>query len=274
MNCLYCGKITKKDTSYCNNTCETNYTELFNQHSKPVFRTFQEAARFYKKDFRVLKKFENVLFTINKALPSIHTKWVTCKTCGIQSPSSKARRGYCKECTSQGFGKKNQGLIISKRYKGSGNPNYLNGNSNAMEYQSNDWYKLKKELNFTQCELTYATNDIDYHHIIPRWFCKLVGIDVFDPNNIIGLNHQYHKVVHHLQLDIVLLPILYSLYKKDALQLRSQFVTLLQLHKVHQYPVDQLQSLSLFQLARYPGKKKLLDLLPEFLQPFLNQMEL
>lgn len=247
---------------------------MFNIASKPTFRTFQEAAIFYKKDFRTMKRFEGTLFTIDKSIPSASTKWVVCKICGEQSPSAKARTGYCKNCTSQGLGKKNQGQIISKRYKGPGNPNYLNGNATITEYQSNDWYKVKKELNFTQCELTHTTDNIDYHHIIPRWFCKLAGISVFDPNNIIGLNHQYHKAVHHLQLDIVLLPILYSLYKKDAPQLRSQFVNLLQLHKVHQYPVDQLQSLHLFQLARYPGKKRLLHLLPEFLQPFLGQKEL
>jgi hypothetical protein len=274
MNCFYCGKITKKDTTYCNNICEINYIELFNQESKPIFRTFQEAGKFYNKDFRTMKKFEGTLFIIDKSIPAIHTKWVTCKHCGEQSPKSKARAGYCKDCTSQDFGKKNQGKQISKKYKGAGNPNYLDGTSHSLEYQHNDWYKLKKQLCITECSLTGIKDNIDYHHIIPRWFCKLVGIDIFDSNNIIGLNHQYHKVIHHLQLDILLLPNLYSLYKKDAHQLRLQFVNLLQLHKVHQYPVDQLQSLSLFQLARYPGKKKLLHLLPEFLQPFLDQKEL
>lgn len=274
MSCLYCGKLTKKNTTYCNDTCEINYTELFSHKTKPSFRTFQEAGIFFKKDFRTMKKFEGTLFTIDKSLPSASTKWITCRSCGSQSPTAKARAGYCKDCSSKGLGKKNQGRIISERYIGLGNPNYLDGNSNAIEYQTNDWYKLKKELNFTKCELTHSTDNIDYHHIMPRWFCKLADISVFDPNNIIGLNHQYHKAVHHLQLDIVLLPILYSLYKKDALQLRSQFVNLLQLHKVHEYPVDQLQLLNLFQLARYPGKKKLLYLLPEFLQPFLDQKEL
>lgn len=273
MSCKYCGKITKKSTTYCNSTCETNYFELFNQQSRPVFRTFQEAGKFYKRDFRTMKRFEGLLFTIDKSLPSASTQWVICKICGEQSPKSKARNGYCSDCTEQGLGKKNQGQIISERYQGSGNPNYLDGSSHAIEYQSNDWYKLKKNLNFTHCALTNSTENIDYHHIIPRWFCKLADIDVFDTNNIIGLNHQYHKAVHHLQLDVLLLPNLYSLYKKDALQLRSHFVHLLQLRKVHQYPVDQLQSLSLFQLSRYPGKKKLLALLPEYLQPFLNQME-
>ena len=246
---------------------------MFNQVSKPIFRTFQEAAKFYKRDFRTMKKFEGSLFTIDKNIPSDSTKWVICKYCGEQSPTAKARAGYCKDCTSQGFGKKNQGKQISERYKGAGNPNYLDGTSLITEYQQNGWYKLRKELNITECAITGIKNNIDYHHIIPRWFCKIANIDVYDKNNIIGLNHEYHKVIHHLQLDIVLLPTLYSLYKKDAHQLHSQFVHLLQLHKVHQYPVDQLQSLSLFQIARYPGKKKLLYLLPGFLQPFLLPLE-
>ena len=246
---------------------------MFNQKSKPIFRTFQEAAKFYNRDFRTMKKFENILFIIDKTLPSASTKWITCKICNTATPTAKARQGYCKICSKEGLSRKVQGNIISKKYKGKGNPNYLNGESNSKEYQTNDWFKLKKELNYTHCALTNITNDLDYHHIIPRWFCKLVNIDVFDKNNIIALNHQYHKVIHHLQLDIVLLPILYSLYKKDAHQLQSQFLNLLQLHKVHEYPVDQLQSLNLFQLSRYPGKKKLLHLLPEYFEPFLNQME-
>ena len=246
---------------------------MFNQASKPVFRTFQEAGRFYKRDYRTIRQFEGSLFLIDKTLPSASTKWVTCRSCGEQSPKSKARTGYCKDCTVQGLGKKNQGKIISKRYKGSGNPNYLDGSSDSTEYTNNDWYVLKKSLNYNTCALSGLTNNIDYHHIIPRWFCKIANIDVYDKNNIIGLNHDYHKAVHHLRLDVLLLPILYSLYKKDALQLQSQFLNLLQSHKVHQYPVDQLQSLSLFQVSRYPGKKKLLDLLPGFLQPFLHQLE-
>jgi len=274
MGCKYCGKLLKKNEIYCDDHCKNEYNNMFNQKVKPVFRTYQEAGKFYNRDFRTIKKFLNVLFTIDKSLPSASTKWIICKTCGEQSAKSKARAGYCSDCTAQGLGKKNQGKQISSLYKGKGNPNYLNGTTRSTEYQTNEWYKLKKELNITHCELTGIANNIDYHHIIPRWFCKMVNIDPFDKNNIIGLNHEYHKAVHHLQLDIVLLPTLYSLYKKDAQQLRSQFLNLLQSHKVHLYPVDQLQSLSLFQVSRYPDKKKLLDLLYEHSQPFLDQEEL
>ena len=244
---------------------------MFSVKSKPVFRTYQEAGKYFNRNFRTMKQYENILFTIDKSLPSASTKWKECKLCGELSPSSKARSGYCETCTAKGLGKKEQGKQISSAYKGKGNPNYLDGSSKSLEYQTNSWYSLKKELNYTTCALTGLTEDIDYHHIIPRWFCNLVGIDVFEHANIIGLNHQYHKAVHHLQLDVLLLPILYPLYKKDAHQLQSGFVHLLQLHKVHQFPLNQLQSLSLFQVSRYPGKKKLLDLLPEFLPLFLNR---
>ena len=246
---------------------------MFNIKDKPVFRTFQEAAKFFNRDSRTIRKFCNTLFTIDRSLPSASTKWTICKCCGEQSPASKARSGYCSNCTAQGMGKKNQGKIISQLYKGYNNPNYLNGKTITTDYNRNDWYKLKQNLKFNECALTGIKDNIDYHHIIPRWFCTLVNIDVYDQNNIIGINHEYHKVIHHLRLDVVLLPILYYVYKMDVQQLRKQFVDLLLLHKVDQYPVEQLQSLSLFQLGRYPGKKKLYDLLPEFLPPFLNQKE-
>ena len=101
MSCKYCGKITKKSTTYCNSTCETNYTKLFNQQSKPTFRTFQEAGKYYNRDFRTMKKFEGLLFNIDKTLPSANTKWVICKCCGESSPTSKARNGYCNNCSSE-----------------------------------------------------------------------------------------------------------------------------------------------------------------------------
>jgi hypothetical protein len=274
MGCINCGKLIKKSTNYCNDNCELTYNNFISNNSNLVFSNYVEASKFFKKDKRTVKKFENLLFTIDKNIkPNIQIKWVTCKICNNKSKSSECRRGYCKLCSKLGYGKKNQGIIISKKYKGIGNPNYLHGESISTDYNDNKWYKLKKELNFTKCEISGLQNNIDYHHIIPRWFCKIVEINVYDSNNIIGLNHEYHKVIHHLQLDILLLPTLYSLYKKDALQLRKEFLNLLQLHKVHQFPVDQLQSQDLFQVSRYLGKKKLLDLLPEFLKPFLNQME-
>ena len=126
MNCNYCGKVTKKSTTFCNNTCETSYNKMFSVKSKPVFRTYQEAGKYFNRDFRTMKQYENILFTIDKSLPSASTKWKECKLCGELSPSSKARSGYCETCTAKGLGKKEQGKHISSLYKGKGNPNYKN----------------------------------------------------------------------------------------------------------------------------------------------------
>jgi hypothetical protein len=271
MTCGNCGKKIKDGFFYCNDECKRIHYKLLNQTEVITFSSYIDACKYFEKHKKTLKKYEGVKFTIDKRLtPCKSIKWVNCKICNNPSPSSTARSGYCKSCSQKGLGKKQQGIQISKRYIGPGNPNYINGLSKSNEYSNNSWYKLKRNLNFTNCALTGLDNNIDYHHIIPRWFCKLASIDPYDINNIIGINHSYHKAIHLLQIDVLLLPILYSVYKKDALQLRSHFLNLLELHKVHEFPVEQLQSQCLFRLSRYPGRKKLLRLLPEFLPQFLT----
>lgn len=246
---------------------------MINIKSKPKFYSYQEASRFFKRDFRTLKKLEGDLFEIDKNLPNPNITFINCFICKKPSPKTEARSGYCKTCSKKGLSRKEQGKKISKLYKGVNNPNFLHGLSKVNEYQTRQWRDLKQSLNFTKCKISNIETNIDYHHIIPRWFCKLSNIDIYDPLNIIGLNQNYHKAIHHLQLDILLLPNLYSLYKKDARQLRKQFLHLCKLHKVHELPLELLEELCLFDVSRYPGKKKLCDLLPEFLQPFLNQLE-
>lgn len=283
--CKNCGKILKSKTNFkfCNKNCSNLYKELFSHPKDLEFYSYVAAAKYFNKDKRTIKKYEGILFTINRSLHkpfnatskkrplqyNNQIKWVTCKICGNNSPSSKARRGYCSECTSKGLGKKEQGKYISKIYKGKNNPNYLHGKSRKLCYNNNSWYKLKKELNYQECALTGITENLDCHHILPRWFCKIRKIDTFDKSNIIALNHEYHKVVHHLMLDILLLPNLFFLYKTGAPLLQEEFLYLLRSHKVHEFPVEKLQEHDLFQIARFPGRKKLFDLLPQSFWPLL-----
>lgn len=267
--CLNCGKLVSKNKEFCNSLCKDNYF-LFTNKEKLEFYSYVQASKYFNKDSRTIKNFENILFTINRNLPNPNIRYVICKICEQKSISSECRAGYCKICRANGKGKKEQAKIISEKYKGIGNPNYLNGNSKSTDYTESRWKSVKKELKFTECAISGLKENIDYHHIIPRWFCNLVGIDVYDKTNIIGINHEYHKAIHHLQLDILLLPNLYPLHKKDALQLHEEFVRLLKFHKVHEFPVEKLQSLNLFQISKYQGKKKLLHLLPEFLPPFFD----
>ena len=270
--CLNCGRLTPANSYYCNDNCKANHFLFLNKNeNKLEFYSYKEAAKHYNKDQRTIKKFENVLFTINKNIGNPNIKFVICKSCNEKSYSSKCRAGYCKNCSRNKKGRKNQAKLLSEKYKGLGNPNYLNGKSKSTDYTNSEWVALKKELDFKECAISGLKQNIDYHHIIPRWFCELAKIDPYDKNNIIGLNHDYHKAIHHLQLDILLLPTLYLLHKTDALQLRKEFLHLMKFHKVHEFDVEKVKSLNLFQIGRYLGKKKLLHLLPEFLPPFFDQ---
>lgn len=237
-----------------------------------LFKSFQEASRYYEKDVRTLKKYEKIYFSVIPEYRNIDN-YKNCKYCKKYThPSKIGRAGYCSVCTSKGLGKKQQGRIISKRYKGEGNPNYLHGLSKKDTWQSAKWYHVKNKLP-NKCLLTGTTENVDYHHIIPNWFCKLSEIDPYCLHNILPVNHEYHKAIHHLGLDVLLLPNLYSLYKTNAPQLREYFLTQCKLHKLLEIEIEKYQPLCLFQAGRYPGRKKLLNLHPEFLQPFFDQKE-
>lgn len=268
--CLNCGKLISFNKIYCYKSCEDLHKNLSNQAKVLEFFSYQQAAKYYNKDSRTIKKYENKLFIINKKLnPAIIYK--TCKSCNKKSKSAECRQGYCKTCSKNKEGRKNQGEIISKKYKKEGNPNYFNGNSRNTIYSKTKWKQLKKELNYKNCLISNKEYNLDYHHILPAWFCKLVNIDLYDTNNIVSINHEYHKAIHHLKLDILLLPTLYPLYKKDAHLLHKEFLHQMKFRKVHLFDVEKLQQQHLFQIARFPGRKKLLNLLPEFLPPFFDQ---
>jgi hypothetical protein len=70
---------------------------------------------------------------------------VTCKTCSNLSISSEARAGYCKDCKSKKLGRKAQRKIISEKYKGVNNPNYVSGKSKMSERQSTRFKSLRKK---------------------------------------------------------------------------------------------------------------------------------
>lgn len=272
-SCCTCGRQIRKDQiDFCNDECKEKHLMLqVVPEIIPEFSSYAKAAKHFKRDSRGLKKYENILFKINRDVPSQNIRLKQCTVCLEYVPSAKCRQKYCKSCALKGEGRKRQGIAISKQYKGENNPNYLHGKSKTHDCSTKEWKQVRTSLNSGVCELTNLTTKLECHHIIPRWFCKLAGIDIFDPQNLILLNHDYHKVIHHLKLEILLLPILYFLYKKDAPQLRKYFLGQLKFHKVHLFPVETIQELHCFQIARLPGKKKLLRLLPQFLPPFYTR---
>jgi rubrerythrin len=87
--------------------------------TKP-FRTFASylaAAEYLGRDTRTIRKYEGVLFAIDKSLPSRRAKLQSCKICGNQFKSAENRNGYCPLCSQAGKGRQTQAAIIAQRYQ-------------------------------------------------------------------------------------------------------------------------------------------------------------
>jgi len=189
-----------------------------------------------------------------------------CKSCGIKSCINNLVNNhlYCKSCTIKGLGRKNQGIIVSQKYKGESNPNYTNGNSKKNLWQDAHWTKLRKNYSNKVCAKCSSVKAIHLHHIIPQAF--LNKEERYNLNNIIPLCELHHKELHHLQLDIVLLPILYQQYKKDAQELQQLLCSQPEFQSMSYEGDEKYYKLSLIRLLPKNYHKTLLNLHPEFVQ--------
>lgn len=271
-----------------------------------VFFSHKKAGEHFNCDPRTAKRnLFNVKYTIDRSAklnPS--SKVVSCKTCGKECSTSEARYGncnsckkkiklkkdryckscgvksskdnpvnghkYCRSCTSKGLGRKNQGKIISKKYKGKNNPNYTNGNSVKKLWQDAEWTKLRKSYPNKVCAKCASTKSIHLHHIVPQGF--LTPEERYNLDNIIPLCELHHKELHHLQLDIVLLPILYQQYKKDAQELQQLLCSQPEFQSMSCAGDEKYYKLSLIQLVPKNYHKILLNLHPEFVQQELPHL--
>jgi hypothetical protein len=167
----------------------------------------------------------------------------------------------------KGLGKKEQGKKLEKNYKGVNNPNYIHGKSNPSFYQLKEWKTLSKEklLEYKTCEVCNSKVRKACHHIVPCWYLNRVGLEnlKLDKNNIVVLCTKCHIKVHHFHLDLLLLPILFQLYKQDALQLKKEFLSLFVFH-ISQIPADQLLRLPRrLRVQSLQSYRKVHDLLSE-----------
>ncbi|MHA1470962.1 MAG: hypothetical protein ACTSSP_10455 [Candidatus Asgardarchaeia archaeon] len=153
-NCLICGKRTK-NKKICSNKCKIKFDKL-SKNPLPPFYSYKHAAAYLQKDQRTIRKWENILYKIDKNLKSDFNliKWKNCKICRDKTPSAKCRVGYCKKCSEKGLGRKNTAKILSKKYKGKGNPNYVHGkkmeHSRERSVMHDRWAK-KNIKNKTKC---------------------------------------------------------------------------------------------------------------------------
>lgn len=265
-----------------------------------VFFSHKEASKHFNCDARTAKKnlFEVKYIIDRSSKLNPNSKIVYCKTCNIQCLTSEARYGncnsckkkiksrenryckscgvkscknnpvsnhkYCKSCTSKTIGRKNQAKILSKKYQGKNNPNYTDGKSVKKLWQDSRWTKLRKNYFNKVCSKCGSTKSIHLHHIIPQAF--LSEEERYNLDNIIPLCELHHKELHHLQLDIVLLPTLYQQYKKDAQELQQFLCSQPEFQSMSDEGDEKYYKLSLIRLVPKNYHKILLNLHPEFVQ--------
>ena len=145
-NCNWCGRQVL-NTNFCAKLCEDLYNDMI---AKPFqsFYSYAQASEYLGKDTRSIRKYEGILFEIDKTLPNRHTKLQLCKVCGESFKAHENRAGYCSLCSKTGEGKKAQSRMISELYSGQGNPNFVHGEAKQTfrnRKSGKTWKKVVQE---------------------------------------------------------------------------------------------------------------------------------
>lgn len=274
-NCEYCGQ--KNENNFCSDKCFNLFNEMKNKPYRS-FYSYKHAAEYFKRDQRTIKKWENILYEIDQNLKSDfdQIKWKKCKICGEKTETSKCRTGYCEKCTKKGEGRKQAGEILSKKYIGKNNPNYVHGKKSENHRERSlihfKWTKqiLKERPNI--CQLSGRTDDLHVHHILG--FSLFPELRYKKWNGII-INRFYHIEFHRRKLDLLLLPTLCSLSLQDVQELIPDYLRLPQLQSLLQLPYQIHDRHELIRVVgRYSNYPKQISLLhPQFDQSSLNHLE-
>lgn len=202
----FCGRFLKKDKIYCSEKCE-NEKNIFDSKPFKEFCSYEAAGEYFNLDPRIIKKYEGIKYSINpnNKTPSGKrkiTKLVyknNCKGC-LQNKQCR-KDSYCAECTKNNIGRLNQAKIISEKYKGEGNPNYVDGKGvdrNLIRGKAK-YKKFVKENKKSYCEITGFTSNLELHHILP---ISLFPEFVYNSSNVITLCSNLHYEIHKQKLDI------------------------------------------------------------------------
>ena len=265
-NCGWCGRQVVEG-KFCNELCERSHKDMM---SRPfcTFYSYAQASKYLGKDTRVIRKYEGVLFSIDKSLPNLHTKLQSCKICGQSFKAHENRAGYCPLCSQAGEGRKARSSEISKLHKGQGNPDYVDGSAKQTFRQckrGKDWAKAIVERD-KACQCCYSTQTLHAHHIIPVALFPLYSLDI---NNGITLCGYHHIELHRSKLDLQLLPVLHDallanklLY--EILIARPEFQALLQV------PNKPFSPLQLIRVIPKNYRREILRMHPKFANQVLG----
>jgi hypothetical protein len=210
-----------------------------------VFNGYKSAGEYFGRDQRTIKKFEGVLYSIERnTLNNSNTIVVQCRICGSDVASSKARCGYCPDCD----GHKEHGKKLRNLYKGQGNPNFVDGGAKQtfrFTVAGRHWAKdVKNQCQV--CALCGVTQNLHAHHIVPVFFypeaCVLV-------ENGIALCGPHHVLIHEKLLDIIMLPDMVDAFD-NGLNLREAFRNHSEIERIKKHPLKSYSTQDLLRATR------------------------
>jgi hypothetical protein len=179
--------------------------------SKPcrAFRSHLQASKYLGRDVRTIRRYEGLLYTIDKTLPNPQAKKVPCKVCGRICRAAENRRGYCPNCSKAGEGRKAQARILAESYIGDNNPNYVDGGvKQTFRHRGpgREWSEAVRRRDGA-CRCCGRRGHLQAHHVLP---VVLFPEHCLEANNGITLCGHHHTELHRLRLDLRLLPTLYG----------------------------------------------------------------
>ena len=124
-NCCWCGRHATEG-EFCGKLCEAAHTDMMSRPHR-AFRSHLQASKYLGRDVRTIRRYEGLLYTIDKTLPNPRAHRLACKVCGSAYKAGENRNGYCPNCSKAGEGRKAQARILAKLYVGGNNPNYVDG---------------------------------------------------------------------------------------------------------------------------------------------------
>lgn len=215
--CGWCGRVIP-NASFCSHICAADHAEMM---SKPfiVTASYLQAARYLGRDARTVRQYEGMLFAIDRSLRVSQVKPVTCRSCGNSVPTAEGRQGYCKPCRSKGEGRKAQAKAISERYRGEGNPNFVNGESKTNFRHVKDGKQWRRAVLKRDgvCRICDGTENLTAHHVLPA---ALFPEEALSVGNGITLCGPHHTELHRLRLDVLLAPTLFA-FVSDVQELHT-----------------------------------------------------
>lgn len=224
-----------------------------------MFKTYREAQAFFGHCYKWTKKQDGILYTLSLAPRLAHNRIeIICNGCGKPTIVSLARHGFCKDCVSNGVGRKAQSAKMSAMYRADGNPNYVDGGARQtfrQKPEGKQWAKKVKERD-KACLICGGTDNLHAHHVLPSALAPEYALDV---ENGVTLCRFHHITLHVNRLDLVMFPALVNVVDR-----RTAFLNSLEAQSLRDAPYVEHDSFALIRCLPKNYGKALLAMHPSF----------